>query len=157
MFIDIVFIDVFSASLMDFISNSMFFLIYGINTGFWLEIIYRGVILNLLTIKYDKKRAIVLHLVIVYLYSFLMPMSFNLFIFYPGIFDYSINFINFFFSTGLYLIYSLFMGYVFVKSKKLLPNLLISLLLSLLYVTLMIGPIYPIPYYYEVYFRVVLF
>jgi hypothetical protein len=160
LFIDIVFIDFLDGSLRDFLSYNLFFLIYSLNTGFWLEIIYRGVILNLLTIKYEKKRAFKIHLYIVYRYSFLMYLYSTIFSFFlwsflfpesflpPIAFFFPRNFFSLIFSSGLYLVYSFFMSYVFVKSKNLLPNLFISLLFSLLYVTFMIGPIFPIPYFY---------
>ena len=160
-FIDLVFIDVFYESFRDYLSYTMFFLIYSLNAGFWLEIIYRGVILNLLTTRYEKKHAILFHLNIVYIYSFLIPIFLNRFAYTPVLmpmyFDFFIYFPYYLYApqtlmayilrSGLYLIYSLFMSYIFIKSKKILPNLFISLLFSFLYLTLLFGPIFPIPYY----------
>ena len=78
------FVDVFHRLLTDFLSYEVFTLIFSVITGFWVEIIYRGVILNFLTIKYKKKQAITLHLVIVYLYSFLFYQFVNIIYLVPA-------------------------------------------------------------------------
>jgi hypothetical protein len=144
------FIEDFFESLEDFLFNFVLFLIYSLTTGFWLEIIYRGVILNVLTLKYRKDKAINIHLGIIFLYSFLLPVVLS-FINFSQLGSYiPLNFILSILRGGLYLLYTLFMSLVFTKSKKIWFNLFVSLLLSLPYLTFLVGPIYPIPYYADI-------
>ena len=100
--------------------------IYSVNVGFWFEIVFRGILLNVLTTKYKIKSAVFLHLLIITIFYL-----FNIFMQLPILLD-GFNF--FFFMSQFLMIFliiggfNLIMDYVYVKTKSLLPNIIIALL-----------------------------
>ena len=102
-----------------------------INVGIWIEITYRGLLLNVLTTKYKKRYAILLHLLIIFIYYYLFtgissfPLMFN--------YDLSAFFYQLLFSILIVLGYHFIMDYIFIKARNLLPNIIITILFILFY------------------------
>ena len=109
-----------------------FFLFSTINQVIWSEIVYRGILLNLLRTRYKDRIANLLHSLTVFGYIFFIPLllvsPFNLLYFLD--FLYLFQFII----TGLiFLSFHFIMGYIFIKTKSLLPNIIIIILISFLF------------------------
>ena len=111
---------------------SYFFTI--INLGFWMEIAYRGILLNILKVKYKNTHAVLIHLAIIFFYLSFFPGFFGIFT-YPVI-----SFVDIFtiyFQSLLTIImmlgYHFIMDIVFIKSKSLLPNMIIVILFTVLF------------------------
>lgn len=102
-------------------------LISMIVSGFWFESIYRGIFLSFLSNRYKKSTALFLHLVVIFFYTFFMPSA------YPILFKVPNNSLQFITYTAFFLLYNLVMGYIFLKSKTLIPNMIITLILAFFY------------------------
>ncbi len=102
-----------------------------INVGIWLEITYRGIILNILTTKFKIRYAILLHLPIIFIYYFFVN---GIIITFPFIINYDLfTFLSLLFPILIILGYHFIMDYVFIKARNLLPNIIITILFTLFY------------------------
>ena len=102
-----------------------------INTGFWIEIAYRGLILNILRIKYKDSVAILLHLAIIFVYFYLFPVVLS----YPMMYvnDFFIMFNQFLLSMIMILGFHFIMDFIFIKADSLTPNFVITILFIVLF------------------------
>jgi hypothetical protein len=94
-------------------------------SGFWFEFTFRGLILTYLSTRYKKNAALLLHILVVCVFTFLSPS-----ILFFGITNYIFQFLIYllFFTS-----YNLILGYIFLKSKNLLPNMIIIVILTFLF------------------------
>ena len=114
--------------------NEFYNIIYIINIGFWFEIVFRGILLNVFINKYKIRYAILLHLLIIVIFYL-----FNIFIQVPMLDGFNLFFFIFEFLIFFLIIggFNLIMDYVYVKTKSLLPNIIIAF--SFIFFTYPIG------------------
>ena len=111
--------------------------------GFWQEITFRGIFLTFLSKRYKNTSALLQHLGVVMLFTYITPMSSMLLI---GFSFFSFEFLIY---NILFLSYHLILGYIYLKSKNLLPNIIIVVIFTILFYPLGYNPLFIfVPYYF---------
>lgn len=109
-----------------------YYLFTTINQGIWSEIVYRGILLNLLRTKYKDRIANLYHSLIVFGYIFFIPIllvnPFYLLFFLDLLYLF-----QFIITSLIFLSFHFIMGYIFTKTRSLLPNIIIIILISFLF------------------------
>ena len=100
----------------------------------WFEIIFRGIFLSLLSKRYKNFLAIVLHVVLIIMVSYILPIYGNIFYRTP-LFLWNFNF-EFFAIISIEIIYNLVLGYIVIKTKSLTPAIVINLITTIYYLPL---------------------
>ena len=114
--------------------NEFSYLISIINSGIWMEIIYRGILLNILKVRYKARYAVLIHLAIIFVYFYFFPGIYGILSFpaSPYVDIFTILFQSLL-SIAMILGYHFIMSIIFIKSKSLLPNVIIIVLFSVLF------------------------